>query len=291
MAPRPTFVRNASVVRTLAESSIGALLIFGLDMLTGYEISVGVFYLYPVFRVAWLTGRRYAIPMCVFCAGLWIAADFYSGHTYSSPMILYGNGLVRFAYFISVAALAWWLRQERDRHALIARTDALTGLPNRLAFLEIAGHVSQRSLRRKSAVALAYLDVDNFKQVNDQQGHSAGDELLRIIGHTLKQTSRASDLAARLGGDEFALLLPDTDLPGAQVVVQKVRAALMKSVKQNHWPVSFSIGCIAFMRGATVDEMVRRADALMYEVKNRGKDTINFDMTSGETVRIGTQVF
>jgi diguanylate cyclase (GGDEF)-like protein len=275
MAPESSIIHKAPIARTLAEGFIGATLVFGIDLLISPQISVGIFYLFPVFRVAWKGNRKSAVAMCLLCSALWMIADFNSNRIYSSAIIGYWNAIVR---------------EERDALLLVGRTDSLTKLPNRLAFLEIAGRHSRLALRHKSALTVAYIDLDNFKLVNDTQGHGAGDELLRQVGQTLQHCVRTSDLVARLGGDEFAILLPDTQLPGAQIVVEKVRTTLMKGMKQNHWPVTFSIGCISFSRGATVDDMIRRADALMYEVKHGGKNTVNFAMTAGETCRVCTEV-
>ena len=208
---------------------------------------------------------------------------------YSSPAIAYWNATVRLGYFLSVAFLATLLREERDMHKLEARVDTLTGLPNRRAFLEAAEAESRRSRRRKYALTLAYIDLDNFKAVNDQQGHGAGDDLLRVVGESLKASARESDAVARLGGDEFAILLPETDIDGAKIFLDNLRARLLKSMQTNRWPVTFSIGSITFSRSVSVQEMIRRADELMYEVKQGSKNAIHFDLTQGECFTQGTQ--
>ena len=152
-----------------------------------------------------------------------------------------------------------------------------------------SGRKSRRSRRSNYTFTLAYIDLDNFKAVNDPHGHGVGDDLLRVVGQTLKTSSRESDTVARLGGDEFAILLPETDLGGAKLFLENLRARPKKGMRANRWPVTFSIGSITFSRSVSVEEMIRRADELMYEVKQGNKDAIHFDLTRGEFFTQGTQ--
>ncbi|MBI3894496.1 MAG: GGDEF domain-containing protein [Acidobacteria bacterium] len=157
----------------------------------------------------------------------------------------------------------------------------MTGLPNRRAFFEIAERESRRTRRHRYSVTVAYIDLDNFKSVNDSYGHIVGDELLKVVARTLRENMRETDLAARLGGDEFAVLLPDTNLDGAKKCLESLRSRLLKTMSEHKWPVTFSIGSITFSRFVSVDEMVRRADSLMYAVKHKTKDAISYELTQG----------
>lgn len=119
-----------------------------------------------------------------------------------------------------------------------------------------------------------YLDIDNFKTVNDTQGHSEGDHLLRQVASTLTTAVREIDTVARLGGDEFGLLLPETGGDAAVTVATKISAGLKVQVEQ-HWPVTFSIGMVTYLTAPeSADEMIRVADTLMYEVKDSGKNEL-----------------
>jgi diguanylate cyclase (GGDEF)-like protein/PAS domain S-box-containing protein len=158
----------------------------------------------------------------------------------------------------------------------LSRTDPLTKLGNSRAFLEVAEEERLRASRYSRALSLLYLDLDNFKYVNDRFGHEKGDKVLTMIGDILRSERRASDYAARLGGDEFALILPETGHAGAAAVAAKLRDAVKQAMQQNGWPVTVSIGAATFTSVPdSCDEMVRCADHLMYESKRNGKDQIS----------------
>ena len=119
------------------------------------------------------------------------------------------------------------------------------------------------------------MDVDDFKQVNDRHGHSAGDRLLKAVADSIGQNVRDVDTVARLGGDEFAVLMPETGETAAQVVIRRVRRQLLEASRREGLPVTFSIGVVTwYAPPATVDEVLRAADSLMYAAKRLGKNTV-----------------
>jgi diguanylate cyclase (GGDEF)-like protein/PAS domain S-box-containing protein len=157
----------------------------------------------------------------------------------------------------------------------ISRIDFLTGIPNRRTFFQTLNAEVKRVRRYPRPLTVAYIDVDNFKQVNDGLGHAVGDELLRTIGKSLEETLRETDTAARLGGDEFAILLPETDGENASVVMNKVQEHLTEAVQKREWPVTFSVGVVTFTTGMkSAEEMIKVADELMYKVKRKGKSAM-----------------
>ena len=167
------------------------------------------------------------------------------------------------------------LKMALEREKDDARIDFLTRIPNRRSFYEIASREANRARRYKRPLTVAYIDLDNFKEVNDSRGHDVGDDLLIEVAATLRTNIRGTDAVARLGGDEFALLLTETgEEPGA-MVVQKLHERLLESMRQREWPVTFSIGLITFgYPPHSVDEMVRRADEAMYAAKLQGKNSV-----------------
>ena len=159
----------------------------------------------------------------------------------------------------------------------LSRFDFLTGIPNRRTFYETVEAEAKRARRYRRAMTLAYVDVDNFKYVNDIFGHSVGDELLKLIGSGIRSSVRSTDTAARLGGDEFGVLLPETDSHGASVAIAKITSRIQDEVRQQNWPVTFSVGVVTFTPDAapeSVEEMIKRADELMYQVKHKGKGAV-----------------
>ncbi|HVS68145.1 MAG TPA: EAL domain-containing protein [Mycobacteriales bacterium] len=155
-----------------------------------------------------------------------------------------------------------------------ASHDSLTGLANRALFSDRAEHALER--RGLSELIVCFFDIDDFKDVNDSYGHGAGDELLRVIGHRLKQCVRPADTVARFGGDEFAVLLEDTQLPGALDVIDRLYATMSTPVRlgdDEEVVVHLSVGMTMVAgRDVSAEELLAEADAAMYAAKARGKN-------------------
>jgi diguanylate cyclase (GGDEF)-like protein len=265
-------------------AALGVVVVGSLDYLTGYEISMSLFYLAPVSLAAWYGGRRAGLVIAVVSCASWYLADLASGHTYSHPAIPVWNAAVRLGFFAITAILLAAVRELLLQLWHLARTDALTGLAGRRAFEERLEHDLALAQRHGTALTLVYLDVDDFKAVNDTHGHARGDRLLELAGRTLRAGIRRADTAARLGGDEFALILPDTDERGARHVVQELSRKLQEALAKGGFRVSCSLGAMTFT-DPTVSpaDAVAAADVLMYEVKRKGKGAVGFGV-QGATV-------
>ena len=165
-----------------------------------------------------------------------------------------------------------------DNEKYLSRSDFLTGLPNRRAFEETFDMECKRSRRYNRPITLVYMDLDNFKQVNDGQGHQTGDEVLVAVAASLRTNLRATDCVARLGGDEFAILLPETDEAAAQIIMRKLNAVLQTLLSTSNWPIGFSFGVVTFpVPLDSLDAMLERADKLMYDAKHGGKGATLFE--------------
>jgi diguanylate cyclase (GGDEF)-like protein len=177
-----------------------------------------------------------------------------------------------------VIVVIWRLYRTLLHERQLAHTDSLTALGNRRFFEQVAHTELIRSRRYGRPFALAYLDVDHFKAVNDRYGHAAGDRLLQLIAHQLTDGLRKSDVIARIGGDEFAVLLPETPLEGARIALHKVREQLSAAVQQAGFEVTFSAGVIVYdAGGATIPVLLGEADRVMYEVKRAGRDAVRVE--------------
>ena len=168
----------------------------------------------------------------------------------------------------AASIVAWRLNEEQ------ALKDALTGLPNRRLFQDRVAHALARVQRRPEALAVLFVDLDGFKDVNDTVGHAAGDELLGAVAERLRATLRTADTAARLGGDEFAILIEDVQRDDEAIAVaDRLLTALAVPFELRGKPhtVGASIGIAMGGAGDTVNELLRNADLAMYTVKSDGR--------------------
>lgn len=167
------------------------------------------------------------------------------------------------------------LWQARDLAAYFAQTEPLTGLLNRNAFLSRLQLEIDRSQRREHPLAVAFLDCDHFKEWNDNHGHLAGDEVLKLIGKTLETSTRSYDALARMGGDEFAVLFPELDPELAARASRRLHEDLRRELERRDWPVTMSMGLVAYrLPPGSARDVISTADALMYEAKRLGKNRV-----------------
>jgi diguanylate cyclase (GGDEF)-like protein len=252
------------------------LLLGAIDHLTGYELSVSVFYLIPISIAVWYGNRHLGYIMSGLSASTWMIVEQTTAYPYSQQWILVWNGAVRLLFFIVVAYLIAELKSQLRRLQLLARTDNLTGLLNRSGFFERADIVVNAASRYGYAIAIAFIDLDGFKKINDTLGHSQGDHALKTVGSLLGRWSRESDVVARLGGDEFVLLLPDTSLPGANAYFDKLHFQLQQEIREQGWSsLGLSIGAVVFETApADISDALRLADSLMYRTKRTGRSGV-----------------
>lgn len=173
------------------------------------------------------------------------------------------------------------LANERSESLLqhLALRDVLTGILNRRAILELFSTELERSRRGNSCLAVAMVDIDHFKQINDVHGHLAGDEVICHCVNHLTQRLRHSDSIGRYGGEEFLLLLPDTSPEGAVAVLDKLRASLAEAPAQYgestiELRISIGVCCGVPNDGDTTATLLARADAALYEAKGQGRNTL-----------------
>lgn len=258
------------------------LLLGTVDCLTGRDASFLVFYLVPISFAAWFGGQGRGLLTALVSGGVWCVDDLSGLTLHSHPFVLLWNVASKLGFFAIYVHVLCALKKALEREKGLARTDSLTGLTNRRAFFELAGAELLRSRRYQRPFSVAYLDVDDFKAVNDRLGHGAGDALLRLIADTMRGTVRAIDVVARLGGDEFAILLAESGPEAAVLVFQKVRTNLLQAVQEKRLRVTVSLGAVTFMTPpGSDDEMLRIADTVMYSAKRAGKNTVKHEVFRG----------
>ena len=185
------------------------------------------------------------------------------------------------------------LKKEMEARLLeLSITDGLTGLFNHRHFHFVLSKELERAHRYNRPFSLIVLDLDNFKQCNDQFGHIEGDNILRIVGETAKELLRTTDSAFRYGGDEFVIVLPETILGSASTVAEKLRKAFKSkcpyrasSEKADAFRATLSLGVAQASRGEEAESLMKRADLAMYEAKKSGGDrTMEAGMKIGKSV-------
>ena len=266
---------------------IAAIGLLGVvDYLTGNEITFSLFYLAPVVLVTWAVNQKAGLAASILSALTLQAAEITTAQTYSRPIVYVWNTLFRTGFYVIVTYLMAELQKARREEQLAARTDFVSGVANARYFNELLQMEINRIRRYPHPITMVYLDIDNFKMVNDLFGHPIGDEVLRSIASELKSQLRKTDIIARLGGDEFALLLPSTREPEAQVVVSKVQVHLIQAMRQKNWPVTFSMGAVTCVAPpSSAEQLISMADELMYKVKNSTKNGIYCGIWDGKKIR------
>jgi diguanylate cyclase (GGDEF)-like protein len=259
---------------------LGIILAVGVaDFLTGTDIALILFYLAPIGFGTWFVGQRGGIALSLASTAVSFGCDalhrLHAGQASLPVAVLGWNAAMQLGTAVSLVLVLAALRTRLEGEELLARTDALTGIANRRAFFEAAALELERARRTGRPIALAYVDCDDFKLVNDRLGHAEGDMVLVTTAQTLRGATRAIDAVARLGGDEFGLLLPETSAPEIEGLLARLRGALLASMAWQGWGVGFSIGAAVFVAAPnSVDEMMARADELMYAAKRTAKGTI-----------------
>ncbi len=246
-----------------------------IDFVTGYEINISLFYIIPIFIVIWFTDGQMGVVLSIASTLAWFVADYSAGLTYSNPSIYVWNAVLRLGFYLVVSRLGSTVKREYKLNQELARTDYLTGATSFRYFYELAKIELSRSQRYKRSFTLAYIDLDNFKAVNDHLGHSTGDRVLRAVSDAIRRQVRPTDILARMGGDEFALLMPETDEGAAKTVINRIHSSLVNEMLKNGWMVTFSVGVVTCLAPPkTVDDLVKMADGAMYAVKTDRKNGV-----------------
>lgn len=247
-----------------------------LDFATGLEVSVSFFYLIPVSLAAWFGPRGLSYLVASLSALVGQFSNDLAGDIHSHWAITLWNDLFQFFFFLVVAQLLIHLRLSFLRAKKASQQDFLTGLLNRPTLLSRLEGELARAARTGQAIAIGYLDLDRFKQVNDRFGHSEGDRLLYLVSRAVTDVLRRSDLVARVGGDEFIVVLPQCSAESVKVVAQKILAVVSGLSDENGWPVSASLGVVQLDHPKAFEDMealIARADALMYQAKANGRNS------------------
>lgn len=267
------------------------------DYLTGSAFAFSIFYLAPISAVTWFVGKRGGIVTAAGCAAALLVTVTANASAYSNALVPIWNLMMGMGLFGVVLVILSALRDAIEHERELARTDNLTGVANSRAFIELAQFELKRVARYGHPFSIAYIDIDNFKTVNDHFGHSTGDDLLRTVAETLRRSVRPTDTVARLAGDEFAILFVESNYKEAHAAIRRVQKALAETAKDAAFtspfsalkseglfvPVTFSIGVVTCEDLVdSVDELLHMADTLMYKVKRGSKNGLQHELLGKE---------
>jgi len=166
------------------------------------------------------------------------------------------------------------LEKQREEITKKANHDMLTGLYNRSKFEEIFAYELSQVKRYGYELSLALADIDHFKLFNDRYGHLVGDEVLKLVGNTLVSCTRSTDTVARWGGEEFVMLLPQTAIDDAVVLLEKCRKKVEDLHYKEYGKITLSFGATSYKKGDTLKSMLQRADEALYEAKAQGRNQV-----------------
>lgn len=280
--PAPSLHTTLNPVAAWVAAAALIALIGWFDFFSGTELRVFPLYYAPISLLAWNVGRIGALVAAALSALAWVGGNFLAGLRYSDPSLWIANTLVLAISFAIVGLLISTLKSALLRERALSRTDPLTTLLNRRAFYEEGGRILALCRRKNHPLTLAYLDLDNFKAVNDAMGHQAGDDMLREVAGILRASTRPSDLCARLGGDEFVLLLPESDAREATIALERLRLLVSERLAGRAVPVTCSLGAVSFEPAPEdMEAMVTAADSRMYAAKGAGKNRLHLEVALG----------
>jgi diguanylate cyclase (GGDEF)-like protein len=277
----PTQKRWAAFITCLLLTTIIGL----ARCVTGPEYALSLFYLLPIALATHCIGCTAGIVISCCSAVTWLMADLNMLAMFRNPVVPAINAIFRLLVFLFVTRLLWALETTLEQQRTLALSDPLTQLANRRAFLELAERALKMAQRFGHPLSILYLDLDNFKTVNDRYGHHAGDVLLYRMARCIRDHIRDVDITARMGGDEFCVLLIDAPAISTWLIAKKLQTQILALMHQGQWPVEVSIGAATFISiPESVDQMIAVSDGLMYAAKQDGRSAIVHKVIGHSTI-------
>jgi diguanylate cyclase (GGDEF)-like protein len=258
---------------------IGLTLLVGVaDWASGERYTVYVLYFPIVALSAWLLGFRASVVFSFVSSILWIVDDVVSPPEPLPYLAKYWQASMRFIVFVAFANALVRLNKAMKHEFRLSHFDSLTGVSNRGALFSTGPRDLARCRRTGRPLTAIFIDLDDFKKVNDFQGHAEGDRVLQVVADCIRGTARKADLIARIGGDEFVVLAEMGFVP-AEAFIARMLRNLRTAMTKGHWPVTFSIGAATYdFPPENVDELIKTADELMYTVKRSQKDSVRHEL-------------
>jgi diguanylate cyclase (GGDEF)-like protein len=251
---------------------LGAIQYWGIPS----SFSLTLLYLLPIAIATWFVGARPG-QILVFLSAAIIYGILFQRNV-PLPNVAWDAGTMWIVGTIAVELLHG-VKMTTEVGKQLSRIDSETGAVNRRFFMELVEAEFHRAERYRFALTLAYIDLDNFKQLNERLGRQSGDELLYRFVEQLSEALRANDVVARLGGDEFALLLPQTDREQAQQVFTRLQPQMKDALEAETIPLEYSIAVVTFLEmPETVEDLTEQAEKLLQSIKAKGKNRLEYQV-------------
>jgi diguanylate cyclase (GGDEF)-like protein len=230
-----------------------------------------VYFLYPVFVATCLvTSPRLALALCMTAIGI-ISVRLIPDIALFDYTKIVGSltACIIFAYIFATQR-----NRQRDMLTKLSSEDALTGAGNRRALHTRIDQLVATHARNNESMSLILLDIDNFKQINDLEGHQVGDTVLRAVSNIIESRIRVTDSHYRYGGDEFVVLATRADLETASQLAEEIRHLIVEQLPRYQVPITVSIGVAQYRTNEKQDAWLNRADKAMYKAKSSGKNLV-----------------
>ncbi|HEX7663411.1 MAG TPA: GGDEF domain-containing protein [Polyangiaceae bacterium] len=248
---------------------------FGVDAVAPRELSILGVYLIPVTLVVWMFGTEVALLVEIGAASIACTIEIADAASYGSKTMLVVAVALRALFFVVVGLAAHDVKRAQRVLEERSERDPLTGLLNRRGFVRLAEVELERSRRHRRPMAIAFLDLDDFKRINDIFGHLAGDDLLRLAGKALSHGRRV-DVVARVGGDEFVVLMPETTERGAKIAIERLRRRFAAAIEHEGISATFTTGLASFAHAPLrVETLLDEADKLLLDGKRSVKGSVH----------------
>ena len=239
------------------------------------EITLLLPYVLLVSVVTFYVGNKTGFIFAWIAIFFWIASS--SNFLKNLSYILYFNAIIKSIFIFLQYILIVFLKKKYQEVESLSFVDELTGLRNRRGFNIFADYELNSIKRRKESISLLFIDIDNFKKINDTMGHGEGDKVLKEVGNVFRNILRKGDIAARFGGDEFCILLSNVDKNGTQIISERIIRRFHDSCIEAKWPTTLSIGILNTDKESNLEDLIKKGDELMYRAKMNGKNGIEYE--------------
>lgn len=244
-----------------------------LHLIAGPLFEFHLFFFIPIIIASWFTSNSFSYFILGLVIFSWTIGDYLITKETINPLPFAFNAVMHACIIIYLNYLLGYIRQQLIKESQLAREDSLTKILNRRGFYENAETVFSTAHRHQLAVTCIFIDLDEFKSINDTYGHKTGDQLLYETAQIIKANIRKTDIAGRLGGDEFCIILLNVNSNQAMDFSENLRNTLNEKMQQHNWNTTFSMGVVSYDSAPeSFQDVIQQADNLMYQVKKNGRN-------------------